>query len=87
MLRNEEGLQKPKEHNELIDELVNFIDAPENNPHRQPRYFFSKAKSYYEALCILFRIVKDYGDAFKMVYENEEYLLSLIQNMQNKEGK
>lgn len=80
------NIKEPYKNGEIEESLEDFINDPKNNPKNQPRYFFSQAKSYYQALCELYKIVKDLTNAFKTVWDNEQYLLSLIEN-KNKEDK
>lgn len=58
--------------NDILKSIENFLNNPDFNPKNQSRYFYSDAKSYYQALSQIYKVLKNHDESFIKVWENEK---------------
>ena len=63
-----------KENAKLYQDIVEWQKDPLVQPQNQNRYYFSDAKSYYENLCQINKLLSYFNQAFETIYDNEEQL-------------
>lgn len=63
-----------EEYGELWNDIVDWSKDPLVQPQNQNRYYFSDAKSYYEFLCQVLKLLKEFEKAFSDIYDNQDAL-------------